>query len=334
MSTPPDPLSPEDHERIRQDIRQDALAGTEPRSRPRAVLLSGQPGAGKTGLSKGAEREFDGHGGAVVVDADSLRARHPRHWDHMRADDRTAAERTHPDAAQWADELVADARDGRRNIVVDGTLKNTDRAEALSRDLRAHGYEVEVRAMAVAKEDAELGVERRYWAAKERAGAGRWVPPEVQDAAREGQEQTLRRLERGGAVECISVYRRGNPPERVYENAEAWRGGWEGAANALVAERERPRSPHELDDRALIKREINETRKRVQEAGAMKKEQAQRAGEERDQVQQDDTGRSQGAEERDRARQDEADRAQLAEERDAPKPDDRSKLSKTHERDR
>lgn len=303
MSTSPDRLSAEEHERIRQDIREDARAGTEHRAQPRAVLLSGQPGAGKTGLRREALRELEGQGGAVVVDADSLRTRHPRHEDHMRADDRTAAERTHPDAAQWADELVIDARDGRRNIVVDGTLKNTDRAEALSRDLRAHGYEVEVRAMAVAKEDAELGVERRYWAAKERADAGRWVPPEVQDAARDGQERTLRRLEREGAVDRISVYRRGNPPERLYENGEAWRGGRDGAAAALAAERERPRSPQELADRAANWRDMEETRKRVQEAGEMKKDQAERGREQRDPVTRSDAPRSPRAEERDAARQ-------------------------------
>ena len=312
-----DRLSPEEHEQIREENRRDFLAGTEERDRPRAVLLSGQPGAGKSELSKEAVRELDREGGAVVVDADSLRERHPRYRDHMRADDLTAAERTHADAAQWADELAADARDSRRNIVVDGTLKNPDRAEALARSLRAKGYEVEVRAMAVAKEDAELGVERRYWAAKERGAAGRWVPPEVQNAAREGQEQTLRRLECVGAVDRISVYRRGNPPERLYENGEAWRGGRDGAAAALVAERERPRSPQELADRATRQGELEETVKRVQEAGEMKKEQAQRAQEERDRVKQDD-----------------ADRSPRTEERDAAASKERSKPSKTHERDR
>ena len=294
-----DRLSPEEHEQIREENRREFLAGTEERDRPRAVLLSGQPGAGKSELSKEAVRELDREGGAVVVDADSLRERHPRYGDHMRADDLTAAERTHADAAQWAVELAADARDSRRNIVVDGTLKNPDRAEALARSLRAKGYEVEVRAMAVAKEDAELGVKRRYWARKERDGAGRWVPTQVQDAAREGQEPTLRRLEHEGAVDRISVYRRGNPPECIYENRDAWRSGRDGAAAALVAERERPRSPQELAERAARQRELEETVKRVQEAEKNKRENAPRTQEERDQFKQVNTDKSQRAEERD-----------------------------------
>ena len=57
--------------------------------------------------------------------------------------------------------MLADARDQNKNIILDGTLKDPDKAETLVRDFKRSGYEVEVRAMAVSKETSELGVYER-----------------------------------------------------------------------------------------------------------------------------------------------------------------------------
>ncbi len=69
-------LSADEHKKIRQLIRRNRVfeLGSEEREKPRAIILAGQPGAGKSGLRIAAENDLISDGGAVVVDTDELRA--------------------------------------------------------------------------------------------------------------------------------------------------------------------------------------------------------------------------------------------------------------------
>ncbi len=237
-------LSDREHEQIRQDIRAEYLAGTSAQQKPRAIILAGQPGAGKSGLSAAARDELKPRGGVVTVDTDALRANHPDYLPLMQRNDRYAADRVQKDAGQWADELTEDAVDGRRNIIIDGTLKNPEKAETLCRNLRRQGYEVEVHALAVAREDSLQGVHGRYERPKSQGEPGRWVPEHIHDQAYDGLPRSLQRLETSGGVEPDSIrgFRRdGNQLTEVYSTR--------GAAPAVTAERDRQRTAAELKAR-------------------------------------------------------------------------------------
>ena len=56
-----------------KDVERDALTRTEAKDNPKAIVLGGQPGSGKSALAAEAAREFRGNGGAVVIDADRMR---------------------------------------------------------------------------------------------------------------------------------------------------------------------------------------------------------------------------------------------------------------------
>ncbi|MCF5974810.1 zeta toxin family protein, partial [Xanthomonas perforans] len=70
---------------------------------PKAVILGGQPGAGKGGLVAQAKAELDQN--AVTIDPDELRRYHPRVADFRRENPYEWSGRTHKDASSWADEL-------------------------------------------------------------------------------------------------------------------------------------------------------------------------------------------------------------------------------------
>ena len=125
-------LSPDDHEQIRRDITRTYLHGTSVSDKPRAIILAGQPGAGKSGLRYAAVDGLKDAGGVVIVDTDELRSEHPAYGALVKQNDRTAADLVQKDAGQWADELTQDAIKQRRNLVIDGTLKNPEKAKKLS----------------------------------------------------------------------------------------------------------------------------------------------------------------------------------------------------------
>lgn len=239
----------EEHQKIQQRISRRELANSVATDKPCAIILAGQPGAGKSGLTKAAIKEFSSKGGAVVVDTDELRAEYRNKKGNITydklcaADDRSAAGLVQNEAEQWAKELAQDAITHRRNVIIDGTLKTKKNALDLCNRLKAHGYEVDVRVMAVAREDSILSVYARYEHPKATKGEpGRWVPEEVHNDAYEGLVISVGALERGGMADRISVYKRGidgdDPPVRIHTGR--------GALEALETERERERTPKEL----------------------------------------------------------------------------------------
>lgn len=214
----PDRLSPGEHEEIRQDIRNDFLSVSAPQGKPRAIIVAGQPGAGKGSLAKAAREELAADGGSVLIDPDRLRTWHPNYQLHLE-NDKTAAERVHADASQWAKELRQDAIEGRRNIVLDATLNDKDKTRELLGQLRKAGYETEVRVLAVHRRDSRQGVYARYENAKEQGKAARWVPESAQDEAYKGMPIALGHIERNGWADKVTVMRRDGTV--IYRNGRA-----------------------------------------------------------------------------------------------------------------
>jgi len=82
------------------DLERLALRNTTPQEKPRAILLGGQPGSGKSEIASMAAQELNARGGAVVIDADQLREMNPAYKKLSRTDPQNAADLTHKEAAE------------------------------------------------------------------------------------------------------------------------------------------------------------------------------------------------------------------------------------------
>src|SRR5690606_9493127 len=102
---------------------------------PRAIILAGQPGAGKGGLVDAAKTEFNGD--VATIDPDKLRRYHPQVEDLRRQHPYTWSGDTLREASQWAHELRADAVLQRKHLVIDTTTPKA----SLIRELQRQGYE-------------------------------------------------------------------------------------------------------------------------------------------------------------------------------------------------
>jgi predicted ABC-type ATPase len=177
-----DQLAKEAHDRIlREEIltRRNFVDAT-PQERPKAIILAGQPGAGKGTLGGRAEMELGNN--VVTVDPDALRDYHPRVDGFRRETPYTWSGRTHADASQWADELREATVSSKKNLIFDTTLSNGQWTSDLIKDLQAKGYEVEVRAIASPKLESELGVDGRFTRDVDKKGTGRHVPEGAREA--------------------------------------------------------------------------------------------------------------------------------------------------------
>lgn len=215
-------------------------------ARPVAIIFGGQPGAGKSAAVEIAERALESRGGSVKIIGDELRDFHPEFRTLLKADDKTAAFYTDRDTGQWVEKAIAHAKELRTNIVIEGTMRDSDKVAQTMQSLRAAGYEIDARALAVHGVLSLQGVLQRYENQKADRGIGRMTTPEAHQAAYDGMPVTLERIELEKLADRVTLYRRGGVA--IYTNTLE-EGAWTKepqARAALVAERSRPLNQEEL----------------------------------------------------------------------------------------
>lgn len=213
---------------------------------PVAIIFGGQPGSGKSSAVDAALQELAGRGGAAAILGDELRDFHPMYRELMRRDDKTAAFYTDRDSGKWVEMAIDHAKAQRCNIVIEGTMRNSDTVAATMKGLRAAGFAIDARVVAVNDKLSWQGILQRYEGQRAARGVGRMTTPKAHQDAYVGLPGTLERIEREQLADRVAVFRRGLQP--IYSNSlEAGRWLREPTARAAVEEeRARPLTLREL----------------------------------------------------------------------------------------
>lgn len=237
-------LSQKKRTSIYEKIERQHFKGTEQVERPQAVILGGQPGAGKSGLLEASKQDFADRN-VVTINGDELRFYHPQYLAIQKADERHFAELTDPYARPWTKQLFDRTIETRRNVVFEGTMREAGPITDTMRRLRDDGYHVVARVIAANENDSMAGIHRRYEEQKAAKGFGRWSNVQAHNDAYKGMPETVEYIERNKLADKVEVYdRKGRV---IYENALDG-GEWQRqpmARAAIETERERPRTPEE-----------------------------------------------------------------------------------------
>ena len=102
-----------------KEIVEKSLATSQ--QKPTGIVLGGQPGAGKSQLSKMLDEQYDGN--LLVINADDYRKYHPEYAHFQAQDMQQSAPKTQEFAALLAESILQKAIDERYNIVIEGTFK-------------------------------------------------------------------------------------------------------------------------------------------------------------------------------------------------------------------
>lgn len=241
-------LSEDDHQRIFETrIKPVLFADASPSTAPVAVIFGGQPGSGKSAALDWASVQLAQHGGAVQIIGDDLRDYHPANAQLMREDDRIAAFYTGPDSGRWVEKAIAYAKEQRFNVIIEGTMRDSNVVAATMKGFREAGYEIDARVLAVSYQLSEQGIYQRYERQKAARGQGRMTTPEAHQAAYDGLPVTVARIEAEKLADRLTIYRRG--VVSIYEN-ELRAGAWlrpPQAAAVIQAERARPMTAEETE---------------------------------------------------------------------------------------
>ncbi|PWJ52992.1 Zeta toxin [Quadrisphaera granulorum] len=169
------------------------------------VLIGGQPGAGKTRIVAQTHAALPG---AVQVVGDDLRPFHPDYTDLLRDDPLRMPDMTAGASGAWVELCIEYAIDQRVPLVVETTLRSAETLQRTAGKLRAGGFSVELKVVAVPPPVSLLGTASRYVRQLEDKGWGRWTPFAAHQAAVAGSAATLATACLGSAVDGVTVVNR------------------------------------------------------------------------------------------------------------------------------
>lgn len=241
MSSNPDryKLDPEDHEAIYQDLKEDIFSGRTPSPQPRAIILGGQPGAGKSRALDTSAADFPGRN-VVILNGDDYRRWHPLSNEILDTDEENYARLTDPDVREWTRRLLDEAVKERLNIVFESTMRSPEPITTTLVNLRKAGYLVTARVMAVHRFESITGIFRRYEQQKADIGHGRMAPLSVHDEAYTGLLNTLDSIQTRKAADRIhSLSRTGDTVCDLIVSDGEWEPSWS-ARNAVIGHRNQP----------------------------------------------------------------------------------------------
>jgi hypothetical protein len=132
--------------------------------------------------------------------------------------------------------------------VIEGTMRDGNKVAATMENLRAAGYKIDARALAVNPKFSELGIMLRYEGQKADRGTGRMTTPEAHKAGYDGMLLTLDRIKREKLADRLTICKRNG--EVIYSN-ELKNNQWacEPQSSTIVeSERNRPFTLQEHKD--------------------------------------------------------------------------------------
>jgi hypothetical protein len=251
VSTDDWPTPDELEEIFRNQIIPDVLTGAVPQENPVAILLAGQPGAGKSSSKGALHQELADFGGAVDFSADLMRPYHPKFVDLLQGDERLLGDLDAAigrDVRKWVDEALAYSIDRRVNVIFDSNLADHVRAGKIVDQFADASYETIANFIATAPPVSELGVIDRLQRQIEAEGVGAYCPKVIQVRNKLGMLDTAGRIDTGEIrVDGSNVYRRGGG-DPIYTHRLGELGGGingPGTRQAIVDEWNRPLSEAE-----------------------------------------------------------------------------------------
>lgn len=150
---------------IYNDLKRCAIEEAYTGDSPKAIILGGQPGAGKSSLI--TRLKMGQNEKAVVISGDDFRKEHP-HFDKLYAEYGDGyVNHTQKFSSQVTERLIDELSREKYNLIIEGTLRTSAVPLMTAELLKNRGYHVELAVMAVPPILSYVGTIERYEKMKE-----------------------------------------------------------------------------------------------------------------------------------------------------------------------
>ncbi len=174
---------------------------------PKAILLGGQSGAGKTTIHRIKQKEFQGN--IIIIDGDSYRPLHPNYLALQEEYGKDSVDYTKGFAGKVVEHLVDELSKQGYHLLIEGTLRTTQVPRQTAQLLGSKGYQVSLAVIGTKPELSYLSTLIRYeelYAID--PNQARATPKEHHDGIVENLVDNLRELESEKLFEQIQIYQR------------------------------------------------------------------------------------------------------------------------------
>jgi UDP-N-acetylglucosamine kinase len=208
---------------------------------PVAVLLGGQPGAGKTRASEEVLLEYPS-AAPLPLGVDELRAFHPAYAELLSDDPANMTRATNATAGEWMRMAIDHARRHRYSVLIEGTFRRATVTLAEAAAFHGAGYTTRIVALSVPAAVSRNSILHRAVTDARLGGDARWTPLEAHERGYVGTPQTIATAETSDAVDRITICNRAG--QTLYdENRGPGGGRLDGAAQAVEIGRLNPPTP-------------------------------------------------------------------------------------------
>ena len=203
-----DKFSQDDFIKASNRLVRSLTRGKTTSSQPKAILLGGQSGAGKTAIHRIKQREFQGN--IIIIDGDSYRSFHPNYLALQEKYGKDSVDYTKVFAGQMVEYLVDElSKRGYHLLLIEGTLRTTEVPRKTAQLLTNRGYQVSLALIATKPELSYLSTLIRYeelYAID--PSQARATPKAHHDGIVEHLVDNLRELEKDELFRQIQIYQR------------------------------------------------------------------------------------------------------------------------------
>lgn len=220
MKLPETPLSKflsDDVDSVVEQELSEASKFCSPKARPTAILLAGQPGAGKTMLSAMLSKDFQGD--AFAVNADEYRRYHPNRLQLFEEFGAEAVSLTATFSSAVTERLIDALSDRSFNLIIEGTGRTVDVPSGTAKMLKAKGYQVKLAAMAVRPEISLLSTLSRFYDMADRGTLPRSTALEAHDHVVSVLPENLDTLNADPSISHLSIWTR--DLEQIFDSFES-----------------------------------------------------------------------------------------------------------------
>ena len=208
-------FSSEQYERAYQKIKNRVTDEISSVQNPTAIVLGGQPGAGKSSLYKEADIRFRKN--IAHIDIDKFREYHPDAAELNKVPE-TYGQNTNEFAGAVVDRLIDELGEKRFNMIIESSMKSPNAAFQNYDLLNPRGYKLEAQVMATPKEISWQSVQDRYEKEKQEGKLARTVPKDFHDYVVENIVNSLDMIYQSNKMNDIIIYNR--DMEVVYQMTE------------------------------------------------------------------------------------------------------------------
>ena len=202
-----DKFSQDDFIKASNRLVRSLTRGKKTSSQPKAILLGGQSGAGKTTIHRVKQREFQGN--IIIIDGDSYRSFHPNYLDLQEKYGKDSVDYTKVFAGKMVEYLVDELSKQGFHLLIEGTLRTTEVPRKTAQLLTTKGYQVSLAVIATKPELSYLSTLIRYgelYAID--PSQARATPKAHHDGIVEHLVDNLRELENDKIFNQIQIYQR------------------------------------------------------------------------------------------------------------------------------